>query len=120
MEPGIIKNPKRGTDHEPDSPGFDIHQYSDEHYRQFAKTATEELAAFTSSLTPKMPIVVTYFDEAHILGESLWCMLRLLSQQDVTTPMWYIFLDTKSSISYFNPALADSEYRPLTYSTAFD
>ena len=79
--------------------------------------ATENLAKFTSSITPHWPIVVTYFDEAHLLGECLWSMLRLVSRQDVTTPMWYLFADTKSAISYFNPAPADSECRYLTCST---
>ncbi len=40
------------ADLEPDRPGFNIHNYSDEYYRHYAKTATEELATFTSSITP--------------------------------------------------------------------
>jgi len=108
---------KRNADLEPDIPGFNIHEYSEDYYSFYAKTATEELAAFTSSITPERPVVLTYFDEAHSLGESLWSMLRLLSKQAVTTPMWYVFMDTKSTISYFNPAPVNSECRDLTYST---
>jgi hypothetical protein len=111
MEQPNISSPQRQADHEPDRPGFNIHEYSDQYYRRYAKRATEELAALTSSITPRRPIVVTYFDEAHVLGEPFWSMLRLLSNQDVMTSMWYVFMDTKSTISYFNPASANSECR---------
>jgi hypothetical protein len=112
-----VSSPFRRTDLEPSKPEFDIHKYSDTFYHHYAKTATERLAAFTSKMTPRLPIVVTYFDEAHVLDESLWSMLRLLSKQAVKTSMWYAFLDTKSTISYFNPAPANSECRDLTFST---
>jgi hypothetical protein len=112
-----ISSPKRQPDNEPDNPEFDIHEYSDTSYDRYAKQATEDLVKFTTSITPRWPIVVTYFDEAHVLDESLWSMLRLLSKQDITTSMWYVFADTKSSISYFNPAPANSECQYSTYST---
>jgi hypothetical protein len=114
LEQAGVWNPRRQADPEP---GFNIHQYSDEYYRHYAKTATENLVAFTSSLTPRWPIVVTYLDEARVLGESLWSMLRLLSKQEITTSMWYVFMDTESTISYFNPAPGNSECRDLTRST---
>lgn len=108
------QSPRRGADLEPNIPDFDIHAYSDDYYDRYMKQATEELASFTSRITWQTPIVVTYFDEAHVLDESFWSMLRLLSRQDVTTSMLYVFADTKSTISYFNPAPASSECRYLT------
>ena len=110
-------SPRRQADLEPNIPGFNIHQYSDEFYRSHAQKATEDLVTFSSSMTPQWPIVVTYFDEARVLGESLWSMLRLLSMQKITTSMWYVFMDTKSAISYFNPDFGNSEYRDLTRPT---
>ena len=101
----------RQADQAPNKPDFNIHQYSDEYHRHYAKTATEDLVTFTSSMTPQRPVVVTYFDEARVLGESFWSMLRLLSKQEVTTSMWYVFMDTESTISYFNPAIGNSEWR---------
>jgi len=116
VQAGVV-SPKRQADLEPNKPGFNIHHYSDVYYRHFAKTATEDLADFSRRLTPHCPVVVTYFDEARALGESLWCMLRLLSQQETTTPMWYVFMDTRSTVSYFNPAPGKSECWHLTCMT---
>ena len=47
---------------------------------------------------------MTYFDEAHELQILFWILLRLLSHQPLATAMWYVFMGTKSSISYFSPS----------------
>jgi hypothetical protein len=77
------------------------------------KTATENLANYTSSLTKKS-VVVTYFDEAHELKLSYWMLLRLVANQNPKTPMWYVFMSTKSSITTLNLAAQDSESSDLT------
>lgn len=63
-------------------------------------------------------VVVTYFDEADGLDTLFWVLLRLLSNQDEFTEMWYIFMATKASINYFNPATENSEFcvLPSAYS----
>jgi hypothetical protein len=59
-------------------------------------------------------LCVTYFDEADALGVLFWILLRLLSHQKVHTPMWYVFMATKSSVSYFPPKAknCESSYLP--------
>ena len=52
---------------------------------------------------------ITYFDEAHELDNRFWILLRLLSHQSRSTRMWYVFMGTKSSISYFAPTIDRSE-----------
>jgi len=49
------------------------------------------------------PLCVTYFDEAHELGSRFWILLRLLRAQSFSTRMWYVFMETKPSISYHDP-----------------
>ncbi len=72
-----------------------------------AQQAVEDLQAFLASLhRGQQPLCVTYFDEAHELQIRLWILLRLLSHQPKTVKMWYVFLGTKSSISYYTPATA--------------
>lgn len=67
--------------------------------------ATENLMQFVSGLSPGgNPLCVTYFDEAHELGLRYWIMLRLLQVQKSSTRMWYVFMGTKSSVSYYAPA----------------
>jgi hypothetical protein len=68
--------------------------------------AVEALLTFLASLYDKQPLCVTYFDEAHELQILFWILLRLLSHQPMTVMMWYVFLATKSSVTYFTPAAA--------------
>ena len=71
-----------------------------------ARVAVEALLTFLASLYDKQPLCVTYFDEAHELQILFWILLRLLSHQPMTVMMWYVFLATKSSVTYFTPAAA--------------
>jgi len=69
-----------------------------------AHVAVQDLMTFLNNLHPgQYPLCVTYFDEAHELGTRFWILLRLLNNQSVETMMWYVFMGTKSSISYFAP-----------------
>jgi len=92
-------SPKRSKD------DFDIVRESEVFYER-AQKAVECLQAFLASLYSQQPLCVTYFDEAHELQIRFWILLRLLSHQPKTVKMWYVFLGTKSSISYYTPATA--------------
>jgi hypothetical protein len=83
-------------------------------YDRLVKASTEALAKFVTELHPAM-VIVTYFDEAHELDTLFWVLLRLLSNQPEGTPMWYVFMATKSSVSYFNPIAAKSEFSVLYF-----
>jgi hypothetical protein len=86
-------------------PVYDIVETSLTYYER-AQVAVESLLAFLASLYDKQPLCVTYFDEAHELQILFWILLRLLSHQPMTVTMWYVFLTTKPSVSYFTPAAA--------------
>lgn len=87
---------------------YDIVDTSQKYY-EGARVAVETLMAFLDSLYPgERPLCVTYFDEAHELQLLFWILLRLLSHQPTTIKMWYVFMGTKSSISYFTPPPGDS------------
>jgi hypothetical protein len=65
----------------------------------------QDLVKFLTTVNlGKKALYMTYFDEADQLGLLFWIMLRLLSNQYESTPMWYVFMATKSSVSYFHPA----------------
>jgi hypothetical protein len=100
---------------EPESPGTSPNRSNDKNDRDIvaesrtlydgARVAVEALMTFLASLCPgEQPLCVTYFDEAHELHTLLWILLRLLSHQPMKVMMWYVFMGTKPSISYFNPA----------------
>ncbi|KAF8268647.1 hypothetical protein EI94DRAFT_1800166 [Lactarius quietus] len=70
-----------------------------------AREAVEALMSFLTDLgVGSSPICVTYFDEAHELELWFWILMRLLSHQPLATAMWYVFMGTKSSVSYFSPS----------------
>jgi len=48
-------------------------------------------------------ISVMYFDKAHELGLHFWIFLYLAQHQLSLMKMWYIFMGTKLSISYYAP-----------------
>ena len=74
-------------------------------YEAEARGAVDALMSFLTKLDDgPSPICVTYFDEAHELGIQFWILLRLLSHQRPATEMWYVFMGTKSSVSYFSPS----------------
>ena len=50
-----------------------------------------------------------YFDEAHELGVLFWVILGLLSNQNDLTAMWFVFMTTTSSVTFFNPIAEKSE-----------
>ncbi|KIM86830.1 hypothetical protein PILCRDRAFT_4708 [Piloderma croceum F 1598] len=99
-------SPTRPKD--PNDPGvYDIVQESLVYYEN-ARVAVEALMAFLGSLdTGEQPLCVTYFDEAHELQTRFWILLRLLSHQPSAMSMWYVFMGTKSRISYFTPPPRD-------------
>jgi hypothetical protein len=81
-------------------------QFYDDH----AKKASENLMKFLSTVLPEKKICVMYFDEAHELGVLFWIFLRLVQHQvprPETEPllmeMWYTFMGTKSSVSFYAP-----------------
>jgi hypothetical protein len=76
-----------------------------------ARAAVEALMEFLTNLYGgEQPLCVTYFDEAHELKMRFWILLRLLSHQPRMMRMWYVFMGTKSSISYFTPPSRDCVY----------
>jgi hypothetical protein len=83
-------------------------------YECHAKKATKDLVTFLNTLRAdshdnETPIYVTYFDEAGDLGSLLEVLMRLLSNQDESTTMWYVFMTTKSNVSYFHPTPKNSK-----------
>jgi hypothetical protein len=108
----LLKSPTRLADAQPDDPNCDSGWVADKCYEQYAKGATEDLAAFIWTLLPgeESPLCVTYFDEAHELSQAFWSLLRLLQFQALSTKMWYVFMGTKSSISYYAPTPQNGEY----------
>ena len=84
---------------------YDIEAKSQLFYKDKARGTVEALVLFLTKLDDGLsPICVTYFDEAHELGIQFWILLHLLSHQPPATEMWYVFMGTKSSFSYFSPS----------------
>lgn len=114
MAPNFVlpKSPKRLADALPDDPTWDSGQLADKCYEQYAKRATQDLVAFIWTLFPGegSPLCVTYFDEAHELSQAFWSLFRLLQSQALSTKMWYVFMGTKSSTSYYAPTPQNGEY----------
>ena len=83
----------------------DIVTQSESCYKKEAREAVNDLLKFLTDLhvDSSPPICVTYFDEAHMLDKQFLVLLRLVSHQPPTKEMWYVFMGTKSSISYFSP-----------------
>jgi hypothetical protein len=94
-------SPHRNGNGDPDRADFSTVQVARGFYDKHMKSSTKALATFVSSLLPQKPVVVTYFDEAHELKLSYWILLRLVASQDHKIPMWYVFMGTQSSITYF-------------------
>ena len=79
-------------------------------YNNHAEVDTSDLLEFITTLGCDIPkLCVTYFDEADRLDSLMWILLRLISFQSSSTAMWYIFMATKSKISYFHPLVKDCE-----------
>ena len=76
-------------------------------YNAVAQNETKTLMTTLSSLVPPQKLCVMYFDEAHELGLCFWTLLRLLHNQAASRGMWYVFMGTKSSLSYYAPRPAD-------------
>jgi hypothetical protein len=72
-------------------------------YNNITKKATEQLMDFLSIVQGDFPCV-TYFDEAHELGTSFWVLLHLVQSQNPDIRMWYVFMGTKPSFSYYSPS----------------
>jgi len=103
-------SPHRGADGKPDNQHYNSIKVANEYYSFNAREATLDLLSFLKKLFPnRKPLCVTYFDEAHELKMSFWILLRLLQAQDRSTSMWYVFMGTKSSISYYAPTPENRE-----------
>jgi hypothetical protein len=108
---GVEEESKDGVEEE----SKDIEKVAGEVYTKHARKATEELVNFIKTISPGQSVLcVTYFDEADALGLRFWILLRLLSHQREGTLMWYVFMATKSSVSYFSPLpkKRESSYLP--------
>jgi hypothetical protein len=93
-----------------DESNTNIEEFARKIYQLHTSKATEALVKFLATIdSGESALCVTYFDEADELGLHFWVLLRLLSNQDELTAMWYVFMTTKSSISYFNPIAEKSE-----------
>ncbi|KAF8328823.1 uncharacterized protein EI90DRAFT_3063695 [Cantharellus anzutake] len=77
------------------------------YYEKDAKNAADNLMGFIKTLTSGDPLCVIYFDEAHELGTCFWIMSLLLQNQPKFVRMWYIFLETESSVKHFPPRPKD-------------
>ncbi|KAF8343349.1 hypothetical protein F5887DRAFT_886857, partial [Amanita rubescens] len=96
-------NPTRAKDGKPvplDS--FEHFTMSRKIYELHAKEAINKLTEFLSTVLPAKMISVMYFDEAHKLDSHFWVLLPLVEHQ-LRTRMWYTFIATKSSTSYYGP-----------------
>ena len=89
-----------------------INDFAQSAYKAITKNATKDLMRFLSQ-----SLCVTYFDEAHWMDSTLWVLLRVLQYQDRRLGMWYIFMGTKSSVTYYAPGPSDSEFPLLFVST---
>jgi hypothetical protein len=119
--PPPFKSPKRDADGRPDRPNWDPVRSAEQYYEKYAKKATEALMQFVQALFPgEAPLCVTYFDEAHELELCFWILLRLLQSQAPSTKMWYVFMGTKSSISYYAPTPENSESLPRAHASMSD
>lgn len=96
-------SPIRAKDGKPIPSDFDPFAASLKIYKCSAEEATKNLGEFLSSVLPAKRISVMYFDEAHELGLHFWIFLRLVQHQRLSMKMWYTFMGTKSSISYYAP-----------------
>ena len=95
----LDKDPTRNSD-----PAHNIVTNSRPIYRKEAEGATQDLMAFLNGLNVDTPsICVTYFDEFHDLGILFQILLRQISNQALEIGMWYVFMGTKSNISYYSP-----------------
>src|SRR5580700_5199244 len=89
-------SPRRNKEGQPNKMGFDVESTAKRCYDSYAKQATENLVKFVTALSPQKSLLVTYFDEAHELELLFWILLRLLTNQDKSVSMWYVFMCTKS------------------------
>lgn len=104
------RSPKRGADGKPEDQNYSSVATAKIYRGYHAEKATVDLMSFVKNLFPRgNPLCVTYFDEAHELGLSFWILLRLLQAQEPSTRMWYVFMGTKSSISYYAPTPENRE-----------
>jgi hypothetical protein len=99
-----FRSPRRDPDGTPDDKTFNSIDFAQECYSHHAEKATKVLMQFIGELFPgENPLCVTYFDEAHELQDAFWMLLRVLQAQPSSVKVWYVFMGTKSSISYYSP-----------------
>jgi hypothetical protein len=94
-------SPIKGKDSKPIPSNSDTFIWSRKMYGRSAKEATENLVKFLSDVLPAKRVSVVYFDEVHKLDLHFSIFLRLVQHQLSSTKMWYAFMGTKSSISYY-------------------
>jgi len=86
---------------DPDDPEFNLIRFARECYDRHAHKAFLDLMEFLNGLFPgDNPLCMTYFDEAHKLGDAFWMLMHLLQAQASSMRIWYVFMGMKSSISY--------------------
>ena len=105
---------KRLADGQPDDPNWDSASLAKLCYEQYSEKATADLVEFIQTLFPgkKNNLCMTYFDNAHELGQSFWSLLHLLQ---FSTQMWYVFMGTKLSMTYYAPTPENCEYLLLVH-----
>jgi hypothetical protein len=81
-------------------------------YNDIVKKATADLMGFLDTIYTRA-LSVTYFDEAHKLGLCFWVLLRLLYNQESSIRLWYVFMGTKLSLSYYAPRLSNRQPPPF-------
>lgn len=86
-----------------------INELARKTYESITTKATQDLITILSDIEPEARCVM-YFDEAHDLDNALLVLLRLVQYQKPWINIWYIFLETKSSISYYAPNPSDRPY----------
>jgi len=96
------KSPVRTKTGEPEPPDHDPTVTAERLYNTIVKKATADLTGFLDTIYTRA-LSVTYFDEAHELGLCFWVLLRLLYNQESSIRLWYVFMGTKLSPSYYAP-----------------
>jgi hypothetical protein len=95
-------SPRRGADAAVTAPEADIVQVAHGLYKSIIERPIQDLTKFLSTINGG-DICLIYFDEAHELGLCFWILLRLLRSQASLTKILFVFVGTKSDISYYSP-----------------
>ena len=106
------KSPVRSKTGAPEPANCEPTKFAQKLYNEIVKKATADLMGFLNTIYPQA-LSVTYFDEAHELGVCFWVLLRLLFNQESSIRLWYVFMGTKSSLSYYAPRPSNGQLPPF-------